>query len=66
MRDELVRLTGTREAADDPGAGANHGWTRRQYVQIERGTTLGSTQVLFDATALRAASSSCGTQPLGP
>ena len=59
MRVELVRLTGTREAVTDPALApiVDGG---RQYVQIERGTTSGQTQVLFDATALRAAIEAAG------
>lgn len=59
IRVELVRLTGTREAVTDqalePIVDA-----ARQYVQIERGTTSGQTQVLFDATALRTAIEAAG------
>jgi len=59
MRVELVRLTGTREAVTDPALApiVDGG---RQYVQIERGTTSGQTQVLFDASALRAAIEAAG------
>jgi hypothetical protein len=59
MRVELVRLTGTREAVTDPALApiVDGG---RQYVQIERGTTSGQTQVLFDATALRTAIEAAG------
>jgi hypothetical protein len=59
MRVELVRLTGTREAVTDPALApiVDGG---RQYVQIERGTTSGQTQVLFDATALQAAIEAAG------
>jgi hypothetical protein len=59
MREVLVRLVGTREAADDPalaGLVADAG----RYVQLERGTTRGSTQVVFDGPALRAAVAATG------
>ncbi len=59
MRVELVRLTGTREAVTDPAL-APIVDVARQYVQIERGTTSGQTQVLFDASALRAAIEATG------
>jgi Uncharacterized protein conserved in bacteria (DUF2066) len=59
MRVELVRLTGTREAVTDQAL-APLVDTARQYVQIERGTTSGQTQVLFDAAALRAAIEAAG------
>ncbi|MGA8707747.1 MAG: DUF2066 domain-containing protein, partial [Steroidobacteraceae bacterium] len=59
MREVLVRLIGSRDAADDPALtgiieDASH------YVQLERGTTRGSTQVIFDATTLRAALAAAG------
>jgi Uncharacterized protein conserved in bacteria (DUF2066) len=56
----LVRLTGTRTAAADPAL-ASLISDARKYVQIERSTTSGSTQVLFDGTALRAALTATGT-----
>ena len=39
-----------RGGGDRSGAGADCGSRTRQYVQIERGTTSGQTQVLFDAS----------------
>src|SRR5579863_1345522 len=50
MRDVLVRLVGTREAADDPAlAGLIE--DAKRYVQLERNTTRGATQVIFDGPA---------------
>ena len=59
MRVELVRLTGRREAVTDPAL-APIVDVARQYVQIERSTTSGQIQVLFDAAALRAAIEATG------
>jgi len=59
MREVLVRLTGTREAVDDPALSALIG-DAQQYVQVERSTTRGATQVLFDGAGLRAAVSASG------
>src|SRR5579872_856270 len=59
MRVELVRLTGMREAVTDPAL-APIVDVARQYVQIERSTTSGQIQVLFDAAALRAAIEAAG------
>lgn len=59
MRVELVRLTGTREAVTDQALAPLVDMAR-QYVQVERGTTSGQTQVLFDANALRAAIEAAG------
>ena len=59
LREVLVRLVGTRDAADDPAlAGILE--DARRYVQVERATTRGSTQVIFDAPALRAAITAAG------
>jgi hypothetical protein len=59
MREVLVRLVGSREAADDPAlAGILE--DARRYVQVEHTTTRGSTQVIFDATALRGAVTAAG------
>jgi hypothetical protein len=55
----LVRLTGARDAAADPLLAPLLSDARR-YVQIERTTTAGSTQVMFDGTALRAAIGAAG------
>jgi len=59
MRVELVRLTGARAAASDP---ALQGLIDRaaQYVQLERTTTSGQVQVLFDEPALSAAIMAAG------
>jgi hypothetical protein len=54
MREVLVRLVGTRAAADDPALGGVIADAKR-YVQLERNTTRGATQVIFDGPALRAA-----------
>jgi hypothetical protein len=59
MRVELVRLTGTREAATDEALAPIVDGAR-QYVQLERTTTSGQTQVLFDAVPLRAAIETAG------
>lgn len=65
MREVLVRLVGTREAADDPAlAGLIE--DARRYVQLERNTTRGATQVIFDATLLRAAVGSAGRSVWDP
>ena len=59
MRVELVRLTGTRAAASDPAlAGLIQG--ARQFIQLERATTTGQVQVLFNEAALGAAISAAG------
>ena len=60
MREVLVRLVGSRSAPDDP-AFAGLIEDARRYVQIERGTTQGATQVIFDAAALRAALAAAGS-----
>jgi hypothetical protein len=59
MRVVLVRLTGTRDAASDPALApliddAAH------YVRLERATTGGATQVIFDDLSLRAAVGTSG------
>jgi hypothetical protein len=59
IRVVLVRLTGTRDAAIDPALSglvddAAH------YVRLERTTTAGATQVIFDDLRLRAAISAAG------
>jgi len=59
MREVLVRLVGTRGAADDPALAGLIDDARR-YVQVERNTTRGATQVIFDATALRGAVTAAG------
>ncbi len=59
MREVLVRLMGTREAPDDPALAALTADATR-YVQLERSTTRGSTQVIFDGPALRAAVAATG------
>ncbi|HEV7985950.1 MAG TPA: DUF2066 domain-containing protein [Steroidobacteraceae bacterium] len=65
MREVLVRLVGTRDAADDPAlAGVIE--EARRYVQVERNTTRGATQVIFDATALRSAVATAGRSVWDP
>ena len=59
MRQVLVRLTGERDAAGDPAL-AGLVTDARRYVQLQRSTTAGATQVLFDAGALRDALSAAG------
>jgi hypothetical protein len=59
MRVELVRLTGTRAAASDPALEPLID-NARQYVQLERSTTSGQVQVLFDEPALSAAIGAAG------
>jgi hypothetical protein len=59
IRVVLVRLTGTRDAAMDPALSgliddAAH------YVRLERRTTAGATQVIFDDLRLRTAISAAG------
>ncbi len=61
----LIRLLGTREAAEDPALApliedAQH------YVQLERNTTQGATQVIFDDAKLRAAVAATGRKVWNP
>lgn len=65
MRQVLVRLTGERDAAGDPALAALITDARR-YVQLQRSTTAGATQILFDASALRDAISAAGRSVWGP
>jgi hypothetical protein len=65
MRQVLVRLTGERDAAGDPAL-AGLITDARRYVQLQRSTTAGATQVLFDAAALRDALSAAGRSVWGP
>jgi hypothetical protein len=65
MREVLVRLTGTRDAVADP-AMAGLITDARHYVQSQRSTTAGTTQVLFDAGALRDAIAAAGRSVWGP
>jgi hypothetical protein len=51
---ELVRLTGRRASASDPNLAALITMAR-QYAQLERATTSGQTQVVFDESTLSAA-----------
>jgi hypothetical protein len=65
MREVLVRLVGNREAADDPAlAGIIE--DAKRYVQLERNTTHGATQVIFDGPALRAAVAAAGRSVWDP
>jgi hypothetical protein len=59
MRVVLVRLTGTRDAASDPALSALID-DAAHYVRLERTTTGGATQVIFDDLGLRAAVSAAG------
>ena len=65
MRQVLVRLTGERDAASDPALAGVISDARR-YVQLERSTTAGATQVLFQADALRDAITAAGRSVWGP
>jgi len=65
MREVLVRLVGSREAADDPALAAIVDDAKR-YVQLERSTTRGATQVIFDGAALRSAVTTAGRSIWGP
>jgi hypothetical protein len=65
MRQVLVRLTGARDAASDPALAGLISDARR-YVQLQRRTTTGTTQVLFDAGALRDAINAAGRSVWGP
>jgi hypothetical protein len=65
MREVLVRLVGTREAAEDPALSGIIEDARR-YVQVERATTRGATQVIFDAAMLRSAITSAGRSVWDP
>ena len=65
MREVLVRLVGSREAGDDPAL-AGIVEDAKRYVQIERNTTRGATQVIFDGPALRAAVAAAGRSVWDP
>jgi hypothetical protein len=65
MREVLVRLTGSRAAAEDPAFAALIEDAKR-YVQLERNTTHGATQVIFDATSLQAAIATAGGKVWDP
>jgi hypothetical protein len=65
MRVELVKLTGRRSAASDPTLAALID-NARQYVQLERATTSGQLQVLFDEPALAAAIAMTGVTLWSP
>lgn len=65
MRDVLVRLTGERDAASDPALAGLISDARR-YVQLERSTITGTTQVLFDGNALREAIVAAGRSVWDP
>ena len=65
MRVELVKLTGRRSAASDPTLAALID-NARQYVQLERATTTGQLQVLFDEPALAAAIAATGVALWNP
>ena len=65
MRQVLVRLTGRRDAAGDPALAGLISDARR-YVQLQRRTTAATTQVLFEADALRDAIGAAGRSLWGP
>jgi hypothetical protein len=65
MREVLVRQTGERDAASDPALAGLVSDARR-YVQLERATTTGTTQVLFDGSALRDAIVAAGRSVWDP
>jgi hypothetical protein len=65
MRQVLIRLMGAREAAEDPGLAGLIG-DASHYVQLERSTTRGATQVIFDDATLRAAVAATGLSVWNP
>jgi hypothetical protein len=65
MREVLVRLVGNRDASDDPAL-AGIVEDAKRYVQLERNTTRGATQVIFDAPSLRAAVAAAGRSVWDP
>jgi hypothetical protein len=65
MRQELVRLTGAPDAPADPQL-ASLIDDARHYVQLQRATTSGSTQIVFDSTALRDAIVAAGRSVWDP
>jgi len=65
MREVLVRLVGSRDAGDDPAL-AGIVEDAKRYVQLERNTTRGATQVIFDGPALRAAVAGAGRSVWDP
>jgi hypothetical protein len=65
MREVLIRLMGSRQAAEDPALAALIG-DASHYVQLERSTTRGATQVIFDEATLRAAVAATGLNVWNP
>jgi hypothetical protein len=65
MREVLVRLVGSRDAGDDPAL-AGIVEDAKRYVQLERNTTHGATQVIFDGPSLRAAVAGAGRSVWDP
>jgi Uncharacterized protein conserved in bacteria (DUF2066) len=65
MRQELVRLTGAPDAPADPQLASLIDDARR-YVQLQRATTSGSTQIVFDSAALRDAIMAAGRSVWDP
>jgi hypothetical protein len=65
MREVLVRLVGNRDAGDDPAL-AGIVEDAKRYVQLERNTTRGATQVIFDGPSLRAAVAAAGRSVWDP
>ena len=65
MRQVLVRLVGNRQAGEDPSL-AGIVEDAKRYVQVERNTTRGATQVIFDGPSLRAAVLAAGRSVWDP
>jgi len=65
MREVLVRLVGNRDAGDDPAL-AGIVEDAKRYVQLERNTTRGATQVIFDGPSLIAAVAAAGRSVWDP
>jgi hypothetical protein len=65
MREVLVRLVGNRDAGDDPAL-AGIVEDAKRYVQLERNTTRGATQVIFDGPPLLAAVTAAGRSVWDP
>ena len=65
MREVLVRLVGNRDAGDDPAL-AGIVEDAKRYVQLERNTTRGATQVIFDGPSLIAAVTAAGRNVWDP
>ncbi len=64
MREVLVRLVGNRDAGGDPAL-AGIVEDAKRYVQLERNTTHGATQVIFDGLLAARGRGGRGTQRVG-